>query len=92
MLAEAVAVRDESVARTRQVHIEWLWKHCLLLSSYLKNELMPMDTGSKTVGASYLFRHSAGSVQLNPSLPDFLSKNGIFGCCENIYCLYASEC
>jgi hypothetical protein len=35
----------ESVARSRQVCMKWLWKHCLLLSIYLKKEHILIDTG-----------------------------------------------
>jgi hypothetical protein len=31
------------VARSKRVYIEWLWKHCLLLSSYLRNEQILID-------------------------------------------------
>jgi hypothetical protein len=29
---------DSSVARSRQVCIKWWWKHCLMLSIYLRDE------------------------------------------------------
>jgi hypothetical protein len=32
------------VARCKQVYIERLWKHCLLLSSYLRDEQILIDT------------------------------------------------
>jgi hypothetical protein len=39
-LVEAFAVRLPSVARSTQVCIEWLWKHSLLLSTYIvKNDI-----------------------------------------------------
>ena len=55
------------VARSRQVYIEWLWKHCLLLSSYLRNEQILIDIGNVTVRSSSLSRHSASPIQLNLS-------------------------
>jgi hypothetical protein len=35
----------------------WLWKHCLLLSFYLRDEQILIDIGNMTVGLSYLFHH-----------------------------------
>ena len=54
------------VARSRQVCIYWLWKHCLLLSFYLRDEQILIDIGNMIVGSSYLFHH----IQL--VLPPFI--------------------
>jgi hypothetical protein len=35
-----------AVARSRQVCIYWLWKHCLLLSFYLRDEQILIDIGN----------------------------------------------
>ena len=64
--SESLPVLND-VVRSRQVYVGWLWKHCLLLSAYLRNELILIGTRNMAVGPSYLSRHSASPIQLNLS-------------------------
>jgi hypothetical protein len=58
--SESLPILNDA-ARSRQVYIGWLWKHCLLLSAYLR------DIGNMTIGSSCLSCHSASPIQLNLS-------------------------
>jgi hypothetical protein len=55
------------ITRSRQVYMEWLWKHRSSLSSYPRKEQTLIDIGNVTVRSSYQSRHSAGPIQPNPS-------------------------
>src|SRR2546421_13091675 len=55
-------------AQQTGMHISWLWKHCLLLTPYLRNEQMLIDIGNMIVGSSHLF---------HPSVPLQLGYTGL---------------